>query len=371
MFQPMALTVVFALVGSLILALTLMPVLAALVFRRQTEEREPRLVEWLKAAYRPLLERAVAHPIRTVSAGAAVFAASLLLVPFMGAEFLPKLDEGTIAIQAWRLPSVSLSESIKATTMVENVLRRFPEVKTVVSRTGQAEIPTDPMGVEISDIYVILKDRAGWTTASTREGLIAAFDEALRQEVPGNVFSYSQPIELRVQELIAGVRSDVAITLFGDDLDELRRVGAEIAGVVARSPGAADVKLEQTGGQPFLRVNIKRDAIARYGINAAQVLDVVQTIGGRVAGEVLEGQRRFALQARFAPAGRQDLERIRNLKVADPQGRMIPLSQLAELVVEEGPAQISRENIHRRIAVEANVRGRDLGGFVADVRRAI
>ncbi|MEX1129828.1 MAG: CusA/CzcA family heavy metal efflux RND transporter [Vicinamibacterales bacterium] len=371
MFRPMALTVVFALVGSLILALTLMPVLAALLFRGKMSDREPRIMEWLKARYQPMLVRSLAHPGLTAAVSVAVFALSLLLVPFMGSEFIPKLDEGAVALQAWRLPSVSLTESIKSTTLIEKTLKRFPEVLTVVSRTGVAEIPTDPMGLETSDIYVILKDPDEWTTAGHKEDLIAAFNEALEREVPGNVFSYSQPIELRVQELIAGVRSDVAVTLFGEDLEELRRVGAEIARVTSGVPGAADVKLEQTGGLPYLRLKIRRDEIARYGINASQVLDVVQTIGGREVGEVLEGQRRFTLQARFTLADRQNVDSIRNLKVSDAQGRMIPLSQLADITLEEGPAQISRENIHRRIAVEANVRGRDLGGFIADVQRAI
>lgn len=371
MFRPMALTVVFALIGSLILALTLMPVLASITFKDSAGEHEPKLIHWLKARYRPWLGRTVAQPLFTGGVAVVVFVASLGLVPFMGAEFIPKLDEGAVALQAWRLPSVSLSESLKSTTLIEKTLRQFPEVVTVVSRTGQAEIPTDPMGVETSDIYVILKDHAEWTTASTKEALVAAFNEALEREVPGNVLSYSQPIELRVQELIAGVRSDLAITLFGEDLDELRRVGADITRVVSQVPGAADVKLEQTSGLPFLRIKIQRDEIARYGINASQVLDVVQTMGGRPVGEVLEGQRRFDIQVRFTPESRSDIERIRNLKVADPQGRMIPLSQLAEIGVEEGPAQITRENIHRRIAVEANVRGRDLAGFVADVQQAV
>ena len=371
MFRPMALTVVFALVGSLFLALMLMPVLAAIGFRGHAEEREPRIVHWLKARYRPLLHRTLGRPRFTGSIAAAVFVLSLGLIPFMGSEFIPKLDEGAIAIQAWRLPSVALTESVKSTTLIEQVIRKFPEVVTVVSRTGQAEIPTDPMGVETSDIFVILKDHGEWTTADTREGLIERFNEALEREVPGNVFSYSQPIELRVQELIAGVRSDVAVTLYGEDLEELRRVGADITAVVSAVPGAADVKMEQTGGLPFVRVKIRRDEIARYGINAAHVLDVVRTIGGRNVGEVLEGQRRFGLQVRFAPEARADLERIKDLKVADPRGRMIPLSQLADIIVEEGPAQISRENIHRKINVEANVRGRDLGGFVADIQQAI
>ena len=371
MFRPMALTVVFALIGSLILALTLMPTLAAVLFRKTTEEREPRIMHWLKARYQPALEWSLDRPLLTGAVAVGVFAVSVAFVPFLGTEFIPKLDEGTVAIQAWRLPSVSLTESIKMTTLIEKTLKQFPEVVTVVSRTGVAEIPTDPMGVETSDVYVILKDHSEWKTANTRDELVAAFDRALDKEVPGNVFSYSQPIELRVQELIAGVRSDVAITLFGDDLDELRRVGQQITDVVAKVPGAADTKLEQTGGLPFLRVKIRRDQIARYGINASQVLNLVQTLGGRVAGQVLEGERRFDLQVRFAPDGRNNVDAIRNLKVADPQGRMIPLSQLADILVEDGPAQISRDNIHRRIAVETNVRGRDLGGFVADVQRAL
>ena len=371
MFRPMALTVVFALIGSLILALTLMPVLATLSFRKHTEEREPRLVHWLKTQYRPLLGWTLGHPRLTGGVAAGVFVLSLGLIPFMGSEFIPRLDEGAIAVQAWRLPSVALTESVKSTTMIEKTLRTFPEVVTVVSRTGVAEIPTDPMGVETSDIYVILKDHSEWTTARTREGLIDKFNEALEEQVPGNVFSYSQPIELRVQELIAGVRSDVAITVFGEDLDQLRRVGTEIVGVVNQIPGAADVKLEQTAGLPYLRMRIRRDEIARYGINASQVLDAVRTMGGRPVGEVLEGQRRFLMQVRFTGDHRSNVEAIGNIKVADSRGRMIPLSQLADIILEDGPAQISRENIHRKISIEANVRGRDLGSFIAAVQQAV
>jgi cobalt-zinc-cadmium resistance protein CzcA len=371
MFRPMALTVVFALVGSLILALTLMPVLAALAFRKHTEEREPRVVHWLKERYRPMLGWTFGHPRLTGGIAAGAFVLSLVLIPFMGSEFIPRLDEGAIAVQAWRLPSVALSESVKSTTMIERTLKKFPEVVSVVSRTGVAEIPTDPMGVETSDIYVILKDHGEWTTAPNREGLIEKFNEALEAEVPGNVFSYSQPIELRVQELIAGVRSDVAITVFGEDLDQLRRVGTAIVGVVNAVPGAADVKLEQTAGLPYLRLRIRRDEIARYGINASEVLDAVRTMGGRPVGEVLEGQRRFLMKVRFAGDHRSNVEAIGNIKIADARGRMIPLSQLADIVLEDGPAQISRENIHRKISIEANVRGRDLGGFIADVQRAI
>ena len=371
MFRPMALTVIFALVASLVLALTLMPVLSSMAFRRRSAERESRLVTWLLGRYRPLLERALQHPRTTGAGAAAFFAASLLLVPFMGAEFLPKLNEGAISVQAWRLPSVSLSESIKSTTLVEQTLLRFPEVLTVVSRTGQAEIPTDPMGIETSDIYAFLADESDWETADTKEDLIDAINSALVQEVPGNIFSYSQPIELRMQEMIAGVRSDVAVTAYGPDLDELRVLGETVRQVVADVPGAADVKVEQTVGLPFLRVQIDRNAIARYGINVAQVLSVVQTIGGTVVGEVMEGQARFPLQVRFVADSRADIEQIRSIRVSDPEGSMIPISQLAEIWTEEGPAQISRERIQRRITVEANVRGSDLGGFAADVQAAV
>ena len=371
MFRPMALTVVFALVASLVLALTLMPVLSLMVFRKRIPHKNPRLVAWLLRLYRPLLDRVLSHP-RLAGAGAAlVFAASLLLVPFMGTEFLPKLNEGAIAVQAWRLPSVALSESTKSTTLIEKTLLEFPEVVTVVSRTGQAEIPTDPMGVETSDIYAILTDDSSWETADTKEGLIEEINRALEQRVPGNIFSYSQPIELRMQEMIAGVRSDLAVTVYGPDLDELRRIGDEVRRVVAGVPGAADVKAEQTSGLPFLRVRIDRAAVARYGINVADVLAVVETMGGTTLGEVLEGQARFPLRARFVPEARNNIEQIRSIRVSDPGGAMIPLSQLAEIWTEEGPAQISREQIQRRITVEANVRGRDLGSFATDVRAAV
>jgi len=371
MFRPMAMTVVFALIGSLILALTLMPILASMVFRGKLSEKETVLIRLVKGAYAPLLHRAIRFPKGTVAIAVVIFASSMALVPFMGAEFIPKLDEGSLALQAWRLPSVSLEESIQSTTMIESVLKQFPEVLTVVSKTGRAEIATDPMGVETSDIMVMLKPLEEWETAETKEALIARFDEALEQNVPGNIFSYSQPIELRVQELVAGVRSDVAIQIYGDDLDELKRLGDEIVRVVATIPGAEDVKAEQVAGLPYLRVRIDRQAIARYGINASQVLDVVRSIGGRGVGQILEGQKRFSFQVRFQKENRSDLAKISNLKVADPRGRLIPLSQLATLTTEEGPAQISRQNIHRRLAVEANVRVRDLASFVGDAQRAV
>ncbi|HJT70784.1 MAG TPA: CusA/CzcA family heavy metal efflux RND transporter [Terriglobales bacterium] len=371
MFRPMALTVIFALAAALVLSLTLMPVLASFFFRRGVKEKETWIIRKAHRTYLPLLRKVSARPLIVVAVSAVVFVASVILASRMGSEFIPRLDEGALAVQAWRLPSVALSQSVQNTTLVEKTLKQFPEVKTIVSRTGQAEIPTDPMGVETSDIYVILKPREEWTSAESREELIAKIDKALDQNVPGTVFSYSQPIELRMQELIAGVRSDIAIMLFGEDMDVLKDKADEIVRAVSRVPGAADTKAEQVAGLPYLRIHVNREAVARYGINASQVLDVVSALGGKTVGQVLEGQRRFDMQVRFMAADRSDVDQIRNIKVSDAQGRLIPLSQVATITIEQGPAQISRENIQRRISIETNVRGRDIASFVADAQRAV
>jgi cobalt-zinc-cadmium resistance protein CzcA len=370
MFRPMALTIIFALLGSLLFSLTLMPVLGSWLLKKVHHE-EPRVIRVIKSWYAPLLDRAMRRPGRLAVAALGVFLAGVVAATFMGAEFIPRLDEGALAIQAWRLPSGSLSEAVRSTSVIENVLKQFPEVETVISRTGRAEIATDPMGIETSDVYVILEPREEWTTAGNREDLITAIDAALEESVPGNIFSYSQPIELRMQELIAGVRSDIAVTVYGSDLDVLLEKAEEIVRVVSRVRGAADVKAEQQGGLPYLRVRVLREPIARYGINARQVLDAVEAIGGKPLGLVLEGQKRFFLQVRFEPSDRDSLEKIGNLKVADSRGRLIPLSQLAQIETWVGPAQINRSNIHRRINVEANVRGRDLASFIAEAQEAV
>jgi len=371
MFRPMALTVIFALVASLCFALTLMPVLSSMFLGEKTTEKESWLMRKLHGAYEPLLRKTMAQPKRIATGAGAVLLLGAACSLFMGAEFIPRLDEGAIAVQAWRLPSVSLSESIQSSTLTEKVLKQFPEVETVVSRTGSAEIATDPMGVEVSDIYVILKPHDQWRTAKTREGLIDVFDKALRENVPGVAFSYSQPIELRQQELIAGVRSDVAITLFGSEMETMKQKADEVARAISQVHGAADVKVEQTGGLPYLRVIVRRDKIARYGVNARDVLDTVETIGGKQVGEVLEGEKRFALQVRFQPSDRDAIDKIGALKVADAQGRLIPISELADLKIEDGPTQISRTDGRRRISIEANVRGRDLASFMQDAQKSV
>ncbi|MEO8190080.1 MAG: CusA/CzcA family heavy metal efflux RND transporter [Acidobacteriota bacterium] len=370
MFRPMAITVIFALVASLLLSLTLMPVLASF-FLKQAEEKETRVIRWIKDRYQPLLEKAIARPKVTAAFAGGFFLLAAALGPMLGAEFIPRLDEGSLAIQAWRLPSVSLEDSLRSTKAIETALKKFPEVVTVVSKTGRAEIATDPMGVETSDILVMLKPQEEWKSAKTKAELIDRIDKALDKVAPGNAISYSQPIELRVQELIAGVRSDVAILLFGQDLEILKSKAEEIARVVGRVSGAADTKAEQIAGLPMLRVTVDRLKLARYGVKAEEVLDAVAAVGGRTVGQVLEGSRRFDLQVRIHAADRDDVNKIGNIAVADPQGRLIPIAQLATIRREDGPNQIGRENLQRRIAIEANVRGRDLAGFVADAQRAV
>jgi cobalt-zinc-cadmium resistance protein CzcA len=373
MFQPMALTVVFALAVSLVLALTWVPALCTFVFKKGVVEHETWLLRRIRAWYAPRLERSLALPKRTLALAVGVFALSLGVVPFLGAEFVPTLEEGAIAMHAIRLPSVSLEESVKATTRLERaLLERFPdEIETIVSKTGRPEVATDPMGVELSDVIIMLHPASEWSAASTKEGLIEAIQQTLRDEVPGQRFSFSQPIEMRMNELISGVRSDVAVSIYGEDLQTLKKAGGDLVKILGGVPGAADVKAEQSAGLPVLRVQIDRDAIARYGIDASDVLDAVATMGGRRVGEVFEGQRRFALQVRYREDARSSIEAIRQIPIGAPTGALIPLGQLADLSVEEGPAQISRDRIQRRLTVEANVRGRDLGGFVSEAQTRI
>ncbi len=373
MFRPMALTVMFALVTSLGLALVLMPVLAS-VFLRSVSETEPVLVRLVKRAYEPLLDWAMGHPRTVLMYAVAAFAVSLGVAFQMGAVFLPKLDEGAIALQAIRLPSVSLETSVSMTTRMERCLHdNFPaEVETVVSKTGRPEIANDPMMVSMTDIIVMLKPRDAWRAEyPSKDKLVAAMKEALERDVPGNGYSFSQPIELRVAELIAGVKTDLGISLYGDDLPTLKAKAEEIAAVVTAVPGAKDVAVEQSGGLPYLRVVLKRDALARHGIDAKAVLDTVAVIGGKDVTDVYEGQRRFPLQVRFPVGVREDLGQLRRLGVADATGRQIPLEQLTELLLEDGPAQVNRDAGRRRAVVTCNVRDRDLASFVAEAQTAV
>ena len=369
MFKPMALTVVFALIGSLLLTFLLTPVLISIFMRGKVEEKDVWLIRKAKGMYEPALAWTLVHSRKVLAGAALSVVAALGVVPFLGSEFIPRLDEGSLAIQVLRLPSVSLEESTRQAGQVEKrLVAAFPnEIDDVVSKTGRAEIATDPMGVNISDVIVTLKPMDGWKKASSKAELESLMSEEM-EKFPGLVFSFSQPIELRVNELIAGVRSDLAIKIYGEDLEVLGRIGDQVVAAVSRLEGATGFKAQQVEGLPQLEVTVRPDQLARYGINSADVMQTVEAVGGVVATEVFEGQRRFALAVRFPETARQNTQTIASLLVSAPGGERVPLGQLATVEEVDGPAEISHENGSRLLIVEGNVRGRDIGSFVADVR---
>ncbi len=372
MFRPLALTMCFAMLGSLAVSFTIVPVLCSLFLRGQREAGDNAIVRFFKRGYLPLLSLALRRPWMTLVAAACVLGASLLLVPFVGTEFLPALDEGAIAVNVVRLPSASLEGSIAVGTEMERrLLEKFPEVETVVTKTGRAEISEDPMGPEQSDLFIMLRPRKEWGTGRDKGELTAAILEEL-SGIPGLRFSFSQPIALRVNELISGIKSDLAVKVFGPDLEILRENANRMAAAIGGLEGAEDVKVEQIAGFAQVEVVVDRRAIARHKINVSDINEVVETaVGGKVATTVVDGQMRFAVLVRFPEEKRGDLSSIDRILVPSPEGPHVPLGQLATIREVEAPAQISRENGMRRVVAECNVRGRDMGSFVGEVRAAI
>jgi cobalt-zinc-cadmium resistance protein CzcA len=371
MFKPMAITVLFALLGAFIASLTFVPVLVATFLRKNIAHAEPWIVRQLHRLYPRALAPLMRAPRRVLGVALVLLVAAGFVGARMGAEFVPRLDEGAIAIQVLRLPSVSLEESIRGATRFEKVLREFPEVVSVVSKTGRAEIATDPMGVELSDAIVSLKPHAEWTTARTREALIEKMSARFAEALPGLGFSFSQPIELRMAELISGTRSDVAITIYGDDLATLERLSRQVQAAIRDIPGASDVRGEQLAGLPTLEVTVDRAAASRYGVSVRDALDAIEALGGRGVGEVYEGERRFRLQVRVPAALRDDIDQVRNLPVSGESGPLVPLGQIASIQIIDSPASVSREAVRRRTSVEANVRGRDLASFVSEAEAKV
>ena len=373
MFRPMAIAVLSALAAALVLAVTLVPAASTWLFRGGLSEKEPILARLARKAYEPLLGLVLRFRPVVVLIAVLIFVGGGWLASRMGAEFVPRLDEGAIALQAVRPPSVSLEESVAATTRIERVLLdAYPdEIDTIVSRTGRAEIATDPMGIEISDIYLILHPIEEWTRADSKVELVERIDATLAESIAGQNFSFSQPIELRTNELISGVRSDVAVNLYGPDFAELEEAGERVMRVLRSVDGAVDVNASQVAGLPAVRIVVDREAAGRYGINASEILDAVSAIGGRPVGTVFEGQRRFSLQVRLTEAARANPEVLRELLVSAPGGERVPLGQVAQVLLEEGPAVVSRESAQRRMTIQLNVRGRDLAGFVAEAQERV
>ena len=384
MFQPMALTVIFALSAAFVLSLTFIPALVALGMSGDVRERENVVIRLLKGCYERVLRFTLRAAAPVVGVAVAVFALSLWLFSILGQEFIPTLDEQDVALQALRMPRTSLTQSQEMQFAVEKAVSRMPEVAFVFSKTGTAEVAADPMPPNISDTFIVLKPKDQWPDpGEEKPAVIERIREAVGK-LPGNNYEFTQPIQMRFNELIAGVRSDVAIKLFGDDYEKMLPTSLRIARVLGTIPGAADVKVEQVTGLPVLDVSVKRAVASRLGLAVQDVQDVLTTaVGGREAGFVFEGDRRFALTVRLPETLRSDLDTLRRLPVPlpprdaedvrnpDHAPGFVPLETVADLQLIEGPNQISRENGKRRIVVQANVRGRDIGSFVEEAQAAI
>jgi len=395
MFFPMAITVIMALVGAMILSVTFVPALVALLLTGKVAEQENRLLVWARQLYAPVLRWALANRYLVATAASVILVLGILLTGRLGREFIPSLDEGDVALHAMRIPGTSLSQAVQMQHVLEERLKQFPEVREVFAKIGTAEIATDPMPPSVADGYVMLKPRREWPDPrKSKADLVAEMEQALL-EIPGNNYEFTQPIQMRFNELISGVRSDVAVKIFGDDLDVLLKTGERIVELLEKVPGASDVKLEQITGLPVMTVELNRPAMARYGLSVMDVQEIVEVaLGGKAVGQVFEGDRRFDIQVRLPEKLRSDVEAIRRLPIPLPasgvhdgfqkvslgaavNGRerapmaFVPLEAVASIQVQPGPNQISRENGKRRVVVTANVRGRDLGSFVADAQARI
>jgi cobalt-zinc-cadmium resistance protein CzcA len=372
MFHPMALTVALALTAALILSVTFVPAAVAVLVRGRVAEHDNAVMRGARRLYEPLVRTAVQLRVAFVAAAVLLVVLGGWLASRMGSEFIPSLDEGDVALHALRIPGTGIQQAIGMQTRLEARLARFPEVETVFAKLGTADIATDPMPPSVADTFVLLKDRSEWPDPrKPKLDLVRELEEAAALE-PGNNYEFTQPIEMRFNELISGVRSDVAVKVYGDDLDTLRELGERIEAVVADVPGGADVALEQLTGLPMLTVHPRRERLARYGLDVADLQEVVGTaIGGRAVGQVFEGDQRFDLVIRLPEAARNDPATIESLPIALPGGGYLPLAEIATVEIAEGPNAINRENGKRRAVVTANVRGRDLGSFAAEAQARV
>ncbi len=378
MFHPMAFTVVAALLGAMILSVTFIPAAVALLIGGRVAEKENRLMRWAKRGYAPMLDWVMLNKALVLTVAAVAVALSSLLATRMGSEFVPSLNEGDIALHALRIPGTSLSQAIEMQSGLERTIKQFPEVDRIFAKIGTAEIATDPMPPNVADNFVMLKPQAEWPDPTrTKDDLVDAMQAAVGK-VPGNNYEFTQPIQMRFNELLSGVRSDVAVKVFGDDMDTMNRTGGEIAEVLETIPGATAVKVEQTTGLPMLTIHIDREKTARLGVNVGDVQEAIAVaVGGREAGVLFQGDRRFDIIVRLPERLRNDMEAMKQLPIHLPVGEAsgqtrpayLQLGDVATLEVTPGPNQISRENGKRRVVVTANVRGRDIGSFVAEAEQ--
>ena len=374
MFAPLAYTISIALGCALILSMTLIPALSSLLLRRVPIFKTGRFrhpADLVRQIYLPQLRWALDHPRWVVAVALALLLVAGIIAPTLGTEFLPTMDEGSIVVQPFQLPSVSLPQALKTVRMIEGALMELPEVVHVVSRTGRSDISSDPMGVGESDIYVLLKPRSEWTTATSKDELVAAIRQRMG-EIPGVDFGYTQPIQMRVDELLSGVKSQIAVKIFGEDLSTLAELGNRTAELLRQVEGAVDVKVEAVEGLGYLEIKLHRRRLARLGISVAQVQSLIETaMGGRVVTTVPEGDRRTDVVVRLPESFTSKVENLRSLPLITPGGERVELSEVATIELSEGPAQISREDGKRRVVVELNVIDRDIGGFVTEARAQI
>jgi cobalt-zinc-cadmium resistance protein CzcA len=373
LFRPMALTVLFALCGSLILSLTFMPAVATLMLPRNIKEGNVWLIEQVRRVYEPILERALARPLLTAGLALAIFAASIPVAVDLGREFMPKLAEGDLLIEAYRLPTATLEDSYAMSAGIEKELLTFPEVRTVFCKTGRPEIANDMMGVNETDIWIMLKPRDEWPERRSLDSLSEEMANRLRAKFVGVAFDETQPIEMRVNELVAGVKADVAVFIYGDDLNVLNQKGKQIEAILRQIRGSAGVKSSSQANLSTLRIEPNREALARYGIDAARVMDVVSALGGRDVGQIFDthGRARFPIRVRIPEAWRTTPSLLEQLPVAQSAGKPVPLKQLADISYEETPDLVEHESGHRRAYVSSMVRDRDVGGFVSEAADAI
>jgi len=374
MFRPMALTVAFAILGAFILSLTYVPMISALFLSKKVVHKESfsdKLMQRIFRVYEPVLIRSLHYRAPILGAAMLLLVAALVAFSQMGGEFIPQLDEGDFAVDTRTLTGSSLSETVDATLKGERILLKFPEVEQVVAKIGSGEIPTDPMPIEAADMMVILKPKDQWTSATTRDELAEKMAEAL-SVVPGVTFGFQQPVQMRFNELMTGARQDVALKIYGEDLNELERLAGIVGGLIRKTEGAADLYVEQVAGLAQILIKLNRDAIARYGLNVTDVNQTINTaFAGQSAGLVFEGEKRFDLVLRLAEDKRQSIDDIRNVYVATPSGEQIPLGQIAQVSMEQAPNQIQRDQTRRRITVGFNVRGRDVESIVAELQQKV
>jgi cobalt-zinc-cadmium resistance protein CzcA len=372
LFKPMAWTVILVLVGSLLLSLTLLPVLASFLLKKSKEAHESRLVESVRRVYQPLLESVLVRPKWVLAGAGAVLLAGLVLASRMGSEFVPRLSEGDIVIGVMRSPGTDLAESTRINSLMEQILlKEFPdEVSHVWSRNGAPEVATDASDVQTTDLFVSLSPRSEWTKARSQTELVVRMQKAVGH-LPGQTTWFTQPIEQRINEMVSGVRCDVAVKLFGDDFAVLIAKARELEGALRSVSGCQDSSIEPIQGQPMLRIKVQQDEIARYGLPAERVLDVVEAVGGKPLGEVVESELRFPLAARLPDSLCRSQAAIANILLLTPSGEQLPLSRVADVEKLSGPKMIPREWSKRRITVQCNVRGRDVGSFIADAQRAV